>query len=447
MKTYPKYKPSNIEWIGEIPIEWNLSKIKFTSYVKGRVGWHGLRSDEFTDVGALLITGTDFINGKIDWETSHHFSEDRYNEDPYIQLKENDLLITKDGTIGKVALVKNLPYKASLNSGIMLIRPLTNHYITDFMFWMLNSKVFFEYIEHNKTGSTIQHLYQETFEDFSFTAPQINEQKIIVYFLNDRTQKIDTLIEKKQKLIDLLKEERTATINQAVTKGLNPDVPMKESGVEWLGEIPKHWEVKRLKYVSYINPIKSNIKSEKNSEEFVTFLPMEKVSEDGKIDTEIKKPIKDLMTGFTYFEENDVIVAKITPCFENGKGALIKNLGSKIGFGSTEFHVLRPREKIINKELLYYLTKSDFFMKLGESLMTGAAGQKRVPTSFLDNFVTCYSKELEEQNQIIKFIKNEMTKNDYIIAKIDKEIALLQEYRTSLISEVVTGKIDVREAI
>ncbi len=139
-------------------------------------------------------------------------------------------------------------------------------------------------------------------------------------------------------------------------------------------------------------------------------------------------------------------MAKITPCFENGKGALIKNLGSKIGFGSTEFHVLRPREKIVIKELIYYITKSDFFMKLGESLMTGAAGQKRVPNSFLDNFVTCYPKELEEQPQIVNFIENEMTKNDHIIAKIEKEIALLQEYRTSLISEVVTGKIDVSEA-
>ncbi|KPQ42100.1 MAG: type I restriction-modification system specificity subunit [Candidatus Methanoperedens nitroreducens] len=211
----------------------------------------------------------------------------------------------------------------------------------------------------------------------------------------------------------------------------------KDSGVEWLGKVPEHWEVKRLKWISYINPVKSNSKFDKNSEDLVTFLPMEKVSEDGKIDIEIKKPIKDLWNGFTYFEENDIIVAKITPCFENGKGALIKNLGSKVGFGSTEFHVLRPKENII-KELLYYLTKSDIFMKLGEASMTGAAGQKRVTNSFLEDFFICYPKDIGKQKSISLFLDDRTRKIDSLIEKKQKMIELLKEERAAVINQAVT---------
>ena len=212
-----KTKDSGIEWIGEIPEGWGINKIKYASYVKGRIGWHGLRSDEFTEEGTYLVTGTDFVNGTVDWNTCYHVSEERYNEDPYIQLKENDLLITKDGTIGKVALVKKLQDKATLNSGIMLIRPETEDYRTDFMYWILNSKVFREYIEYTKTGSTVQHHYQKTFENFIFPVPNIFEQKNIRDYLTDKTSQIDKMIPKILSQISTLKEYRQALISNVVT--------------------------------------------------------------------------------------------------------------------------------------------------------------------------------------------------------------------------------------
>jgi type I restriction enzyme S subunit len=142
LRPYPKYKDSGIKWIGEIPEGWEVNKIKNTSYVKGRIGWHGLTSEEYSDEGAYLVTGTDFKDGVIEWDDCHHVGWDRYKEDPYIHLKEDDLLITKDGTIGKIALIKILPNKATLNSGIFLVRPLNKKYIPKFMYWMLNSAVF-----------------------------------------------------------------------------------------------------------------------------------------------------------------------------------------------------------------------------------------------------------------------------------------------------------------
>jgi type I restriction enzyme S subunit len=184
MREYLDMKDSNIEWIGQIPKHWNINKIKFCSYVKGRVGWQGLRSEEFTDSGPYLITGTDFENGKINWNKCYHVEKWRYEQDPYIQIRNNDLLITKDGTIGKVALVEDMPDNATLNSGIMVIRSQQNSYLHKFMFWILNSYIFNQYIEYSKRGSTIHHLYQETFENFIFASPRnLKEQQDIIVFI------------------------------------------------------------------------------------------------------------------------------------------------------------------------------------------------------------------------------------------------------------------------
>ena len=153
--------------------------------------------------------------------------------------------------------------------------------------------------------------------------------------------------------------------------------------------------------------------------------------------------IRKLWKGFTYFEENDVIVAKITPCFENQKGACLNDLDSKFGFGSTEFHVLREIPNRSISKYLYYITKSKLFLDMGESLMTGAAGQKRVPTSFIKNFIVS-TPPIEEQEKIAKYLDIEIIRMDNIIEEIQNQINLLKSYRQSLVSESVTGKIDVR---
>src|SRR5688572_30821911 len=183
MKVYPAYKETGIIWLGKIPESWQIKRIKHNTYVKGRIGWQGLNSNEYGDVGPYLVTGTDFSAGRINWDTCHHISEERYAEDPYIQLQDKDLLITKDGTIGKIALVDNLPDKATLNSGVFVTRPQNADYITPFMYWILNSAVFNTFIDFIKMGSTIQHLYQRTFVEFSYPVPSIPEQQAIVDFL------------------------------------------------------------------------------------------------------------------------------------------------------------------------------------------------------------------------------------------------------------------------
>ena len=138
MKRYPKYKDSSVSCLKEIPQHWSFNKLGRICYMKGRIGWQGLKQSEFTDEGPHLITGMNFNNGKINWDEVYHISEDRYEEAPEIHLRENDVLITKDGTIGKLLYVDYLPDRASLNSHLLVLRPLNGEFIPRYLYVSVN---------------------------------------------------------------------------------------------------------------------------------------------------------------------------------------------------------------------------------------------------------------------------------------------------------------------
>ena len=211
----------------------------------------------------------------------------------------------------------------------------------------------------------------------------------------------------------------------------------KPSLVEWIGQVPNEWKEIRTKFVAKLNPTKGLSGFDKSSSEEVVFLPMEKVKESGEFETDTRKPVSELWNGFTYFAENDIIVAKITPCFENGKGALLENLGSPIGFGSTEFHVLRSYANMSDRKFLYNITRSHPFKAIGEAFMTGAAGQKRVPQSFIEDYLIPLPP-LPEQKAIASFLNEKTKQIDMLIEKKQRMIELLKEERQAVINEAVT---------
>lgn len=210
----------------------------------------------------------------------------------------------------------------------------------------------------------------------------------------------------------------------------------KDSGVEWLGEVPGHWSVKRLRFVAELNPSKSEL-NHLNRETAVSFLPMDAIGEDGSLNLEKEKPIHELESGYTYFRDGDVTVAKITPCYENGKGALMQGLLNGVGFGTTELIVARPRPEEITGTYLHYLFISPDFRSIGESHMYGAGGQKRVPDAFVRNFATAFPP-VTEQTQITAFLNRETAKIDGLVAEQRRLMALLKEKRQAVISHAVT---------
>jgi len=210
----------------------------------------------------------------------------------------------------------------------------------------------------------------------------------------------------------------------------------KDSGVEWLGEVPEGWDVFKLKHLILINPSTREINS-LSPDTNVNFIPMEALEEFGGLNLDMVTQLKEVKNGYTYFRNGDVVVAKITPCFENNKGAIAVNLYNGIAFGTTELHVLRANLKI-KACLLFYITISYPFRMLGQSYMYGAAGQKRVPEDFILNFRIVLPRNLEEQDEIANFLDRETAKIDALIAKQERLIELLQEKRVALITQAVT---------
>lgn len=220
------------------------------------------------------------------------------------------------------------------------------------------------------------------------------------------------------------------------------------------GGFPITWERKRLRFALKMNPSKSEI--ELGDSDLVSFVPMDAVGEYGGIRLNEEKELSEISSGYTYFGDKDVVVAKITPCFENGKGALAEGLTNKTAFGTTELHVMRANPGQLEPHFLFYLTISDLFRKVGESEMYGAGGQKRVPESFFKDF-RAELPSLEEQQTIARFLDFKTAQIDALISamggsgtsntvneKKKNMVSLLQEYRSALITNAVTGKIDVR---
>ncbi len=213
----------------------------------------------------------------------------------------------------------------------------------------------------------------------------------------------------------------------------------EDSGVDWLGEIPAHWKLARLRFFLEITPSKSEVRKLPEDME-VSFVPMESVKEEGGLDLSNTKQLEEVVDGYTYFRNGDVLVAKITPCFENGKGALARNLTNGVGFGTTEVHVLRPGEEL-DERYLFYATMSHPFRKVGESTMYGAGGQKRVSDDFIRN-LQWPIPPLDEQRAIAAYLDRETERIDTLIEKKERLIELLEEKRTALISRVVTKGLD-----
>ena len=271
--------------------------------------------------------------------------------------------------------------------------------------------------------------------------PKLEQDKIVRY-LDWKIGKLNKVISSKRKEIRLLKEQRKAIIDDGILYGFG-DTETKDSGIYWLGNIPKDWEVLPLKRIAKVNASVADAVKKMNDKELVTFLPMENVSATGEIDNSIKKELQQVKTGYSSFAKGDVVVAKITPCFENGKGADLSNLDTPIGFGTTEFINIRPSEKILS-EYLYLITMTRPFRLLGEKIMTGSAGQKRISVDYIKNF-SLGIPTVESQEMILSKIHNLLKKVDDVIQTEEQNIKLLEELKIRIISDAVTGQVDLSE--
>ena len=200
--------------IGRIPKEWKVVRLGQVSFLKARIGWQGLRAGEYLEKGDYyLVTGINFKDGKIDWDSCVYVSKRRYDMDPNIQLKVGDVLVTKDGTIGKVAYVEYLPKPATLGTGVFVLRPINGSYDPLYMYHILTSFIFERFMENLKAGSTITHLYQKDFVLFEFPLPPLPEQRRIAQVLSQ----VDNILNKERKELEKLKRIKRGLMNNLLS--------------------------------------------------------------------------------------------------------------------------------------------------------------------------------------------------------------------------------------
>lgn len=417
VKTYDKYKDSGIEWIGAIPQDWNITKI-------GQV--YNERNEKVSDkeYPALSVTKNGIVH---QLETAAKTD----NGDNRKLVKINDFAINSRSDRRGSCGISEYEGSVSLINTVLAPR---NNMCNKYYNYTFKSECFAD--EFYKWGSGIVDDLWSTkwtaMKNIYIPHPKLEEQQQIADYLDKKCGKVDRVVETQKNIIEKLKEYKQSVITEAVTKGLDKSAPLKDSGIEWIGKIPKNWEVYKLKHCVIFNPTYSENLAKNTS---VSFAPMECLT---NCNLDCKETTIEKVSGsYTYFAEEDVIMAKVTPCFENGNIAIAKNLLNQVGFGTSELYVFRAKN-INNKFLLYFLQNRKF-KDLAISTMYGTGGLKRVSADFVKNYKFGLPTT-NEQKQIADYLDKKCSEIDSAISDKKQLIEKLTEYKKSLIYECVTGK-------
>jgi type I restriction enzyme S subunit len=431
LKPYPKYKPSGVEWLGDVPEHWNKTAIKFmatdafTLFIDG--DW--IESKDISDNGLRYITTGNVGIGFYKEQGASYITNETFSNLDCTEVLVGDILISRlNLPAGRACIVPDV-FSGRIVTSVdnVIFRP-NIEYNKSYLVYLFSCPEYFQHTENLARGSTMQRISRSILGDIRTPIPgSLNEQTTIANFLDRETARIDNLISKQQRMIELLKEKRQAVISHAVTKGLDPTVKMKESGVEWLGEVPEHWEAKRLKYNLSLQTEKASI----NGQQVIALENIE--SRSGRyIPTDSEYSGEDVA-----FVAGDILFGKLRPYL--AKVYLCESEG--IAFG--DLLTFRPVNEF-NSRFAFYSMLSEAFIKTVDSSTYGTK-MPRASAEFI-NEMPLATPPLSEQIEIAKYLDSQTSKFDALIEKANQAIELLKERRMALISAAVTGKIDVREA-
>ena len=416
-------KDSGIEWIGEIPKGWTIKKGKFILRLLER----SVKDDD----GII----TCFRDGEVTLRSKRR--EDgftiSFQENGYQGIEPGDLVVHgMDGFAGAIGV------SDSRGKATPVLNVMDSDECKRYLMYHLRSMAFTGVFLSLSTGIRVRSCDTNwnKIKNLLYLLPCKEEQEKIVRHIDEKCLQIDNAISKTTDSIEEYKKLKQSIITKAVTKGIRGNRPMKASGIEWIGEIPSDWKIEKIKYVALFSPPcdKTGILVDT----VVTYLPMECVK-NGKYISNTKEFGK-LSTSLNEFQDGDIIMAKVTPCFENGNIAILEGIESGYGVGSSELFVYRPT-RIVGKFLFYWLRNS-FFMDMGCATMTGTGGLKRVNPYYVRNCEIHYPPE-KEQEEIVAYLDEKCNEIDNIISRKQQLTTELEAYKKSLIYEYVTGKKEV----
>lgn len=445
MKRYPAYKDSGVEWTGAIPEHWDVLKLKHLAKIrlsnvdkKVHEGEEPVHLCNYTDVyyNEYILPGLNFMDATASKEQIQRFN-----------LEAGDVLITKDSeTPDDIAVPAYVPERLEnvvCGYHLALIKPDPKLANGEFLFRSFLSPPINAQFSVSANGITRFGVGRQEINSAFFPVPSIPEQKCIGKYLRNKTQLIDTLIAKKKRQIELLQEQRAAIINQAVTKGLDPNVPMKDSGVPWLGAIPRSWEVKRLKYL-LTSPLRygANESAEHDDPSWPRYVRITDINEDGDLRQETFKSLPEEIARPYLLKQGDLLFARSGATV--GKTFLYKESWGTAAYAGYLILARFDTRRVVPSFVAYFCRSNSYWSWLGSTFI-----QATIQNVSAERYANlgCPLPRLKEQQEIVKQIDGDVTAIGSAIMKFKNSITKLQEYRTTLISEVVTGKIDVREEV
>ncbi|MFB9147296.1 restriction endonuclease subunit S [Halomonas alkalicola] len=438
---YPEYKDSCVEWLGEVPAHWDIFPIKrdLELLTSGSRGW----ASHYADDGAAFIRIGNLTRDHIhlDLADLQRVNVPVGSEGERTKVKPGDVLFSITAYLGSVAVVSDDIETAYVSQHVALARLFKKRLLPGWVAYVTLSDVGKNYLSSQGYGGTKIQLSLEDVADLLVTAPPLCEQASITSFLDHETARIDALVEEQQRLIELLKEKRQAVISHAVTKGLDPDVPMKDSGVEWLGEVPAHWEVAPLKYLAI----------EKVAGPYGASLTKAMYTTSGyRVYGQQQVIPNDFSSGDYYIPQEkfeEMIRYQVYP------GDVLFSVMGTVG----KVAVVPPEVEpgIINPRLVRYRffrrVNPDFIRLLVMSQHYQRSLQESAQGSTMEGLNMSILGDLqillpdpEEQGEIVAWLTKESSLLEELVSQAKHAMELLNERRSALISAAVTGKIDVR---
>ena len=426
-------KNSGIEYIGKIPNDWEVRKVgylaaKITDYVASGSFATLAQNVQYLDEPdyARLIRTVD-LSGSVNKQPVY-VSKEAYKFLSNSNLFGGELILPNIGSVGCVYQYKKIYAHATLAPNSIVLDMKENN---RFYFYWFSNPIVGESLKM-LGNSTVQVKFNKSqLRQYMLPRPPLSEQQAIADYLDKTCSKIDEIIAEAKASIDEYKELKQSVIDKAVLHGLCNGM-MKDSGNDLIGKIPLSWEMRKLKYVADFNP---GITTAYDAQKEVGYVPMNCVK-NGYMNP-LSARLSDMSTGLTGFQDGDIVIAKVTPCFENGNIAVAENLEQGVAFGSSELFVIRTHS--INRRFMLYYLQNSVFKNQCISTMTGTGGLKRVSGYFVNNAYITYPPE-NEQQVIVNYLDEAVKNMDSLITEKESLINDLEAYKKSLIYEVVTGK-------
>lgn len=422
MNRYESYKDSGIPWLGEVPAHWDVKRLKFLGdIILGLT--YSPENITNEDNGTLVLRSSNIQNGKLVFEDNVFVNSDIPQK--MITTEQDILICSRNGSrslIGKCALIE----KYGLNQTFGAFMTVFRTPYRKFVYYALNSEIFKSQLGLFLT-STINQLTTQVLGNFNIAFPPRDEQTAIAHYLDTKLGEIDALIDKQQTLLEKLAEQRTAVITHAVTKGLNPAAPMKNSGVEWLGDVPAHWDIERLKFIASVNKGKmpKELISE-NFDDFPTYLSMDYLRNGIATHFVVDRTVP-------VIDENEILLL-----WDGANaGEFIK---SKKGVISSTIALIKFQDRIYKNFAWYACLVIERILRAS----TIGMGIPHVNGEELKNSPIVLPP-VKEQTAIAEYLDQETAKIDRLCETVNQTIGRLKEYRTALITQAVTGKIKVTD--